>query len=74
MPSSSKLDDLSALELAGVAALLHNLYNGIENIMKQLLIAKQIDIPAGQNWHRDLLLKAVGEGFVTESTAEELKS
>jgi uncharacterized protein YutE (UPF0331/DUF86 family) len=73
MPDASRLKDLSELELAGAAALLHNMYNGVENVMKQLLLAHNHELPSGESWHRDLLLKVVSVGFVGESIAEELK-
>jgi uncharacterized protein YutE (UPF0331/DUF86 family) len=32
-----------------------------------------MEIPSGENWHRDLLLKAASAGFISESTNEDLK-
>lgn len=51
------------VEVTAVASVLHSFYNGLENIF--LAIAKGIDadIPAGSQWHRDLLIR------MTESTA-----
>lgn len=73
LPGASRVGDLSELELAGTAALLHNVYNGIENVVKQLFLAHNVELPSGPNWHRDLLMKSVSAGLVTESTAETLK-
>ena len=49
------LGSLSSLELAGVGALLHDFYNGMENILKQMLREDGVSVPSGPAWHRDLL-------------------
>lgn len=72
LPDSQELSTLSVLELAGVATLLHNFYNGIENIVKQILLDKNKIIPPGPSWHKDLLTLSVQNGIISESMKARL--
>ena len=50
-----KAKDPDFFELGALAMLLHSFYNGLENIFTR--VAKRIDVklPAGKNWHKELL-------------------
>ena len=71
---TSSLKTLSELELAGIGALLHNMYNGMENILKQALCAKAIDIPEGGAWHQQLLHEAMNQRIISQQCGDELKT
>lgn len=67
------LSELSALELAGLGAVLQSIYNGVENILKQVLKDRSFELPVGSFWHRDLLLLARQAGVLRERSIELLK-
>lgn len=73
IPANSDFSQLSELELAGVAALMHNFYNGIENILKQILQSKNIDLPQGSTWHQNLLITSLESKLISETLTNELK-
>lgn len=66
LPDYKKLPYLSTLELAGVAALLHNFYSGVENVLKQILKSKNIIIPTGDSWHKELLIISKENEIITD--------
>ena len=72
MPNYDALPQLSILELAGVATLLHNFYNGKENIIKRILVNKGFEIPQGTSWHKDLLNLAENEGVISNQLKVQL--
>lgn len=73
LPNSAKCGELSTLELAGVAAFLHNFYNGVENIIKQIMISDNTKVPTGPSWHRDLITRALERNIITGNTAKDLQ-
>jgi len=62
----------SIIELAAIATFLHNIYNGIENILKQTLKKKTIDVPKSQTWHKDLLNISVSFRVISAELSDEL--
>ncbi|MBN1860117.1 MAG: hypothetical protein JW840_01500 [Candidatus Thermoplasmatota archaeon] len=49
----------TVVELAAIATFIHNIYSGIENILKQVLKARGRNIPKSKTWHKDLLNDSV---------------
>ena len=68
----SNREDLSELELAGLATYIHNFYNGVENIIKQILKSKNVTFKDSPSWHRDLLLSASENNIISEEFYEVL--
>jgi uncharacterized protein YutE (UPF0331/DUF86 family) len=67
------LSQLSELELAGVATLLNNFYNGIENILKQACKNRSIELHDSPSWHQNLINSAVKEDIISEDLASDVK-
>jgi uncharacterized protein YutE (UPF0331/DUF86 family) len=65
-------EDLSIVELAASATFIHNVYGGIENILKQVLKEEGVTIAQTGSWHKELLNKAVSKEVITEKTSSEL--
>ena len=66
LPSPDRLPYEDQVYVAGVGALLNSICNGIENVLKQVLADKDIVVPSGPRWHRDLVDKARELGIVSE--------
>ncbi len=59
-------------ELAAMGSFIHNVYTGIENILKRILKFKQIIIPDSPSSHKDLLNQAVTIGLISPTLSDEL--
>jgi len=62
----------TVVERAALATFLHNVYSGIENILKQLLKATGTAIPNTPSWHKDLLNLTVSEKLISQNLANEI--
>jgi uncharacterized protein YutE (UPF0331/DUF86 family) len=72
LPGARRVNKLSVLELGGTASLLSSLYHGVENILKQGLLAIGVALPGGAAWHRDLLQSACSHGIVSSELRDRL--
>ncbi len=63
----------SVIELAATATFLHNVYTGIENILKQVFVSRSLAVPKSDTWHQDLLKRSTAAGFISPGLAQVLK-
>ena len=62
----------SVIELAAIGTFLHNIYNGIENILKRIIVSQNIEIPSSATWHKDLLILSSSIGAISETLSDNL--
>ena len=72
LPGARRVGQLSVLELGGTASLLSSLYHGVENILKQGLLASELALPSGAAWHRDLLQSACEQEVISTELRDRL--
>ncbi|MFH0814346.1 MAG: hypothetical protein V2A69_16145 [Pseudomonadota bacterium] len=72
LQSAMERKEKSVIELAAIGTFLHNIYSGMENILKQILQAKGTDIPTSATWHKDLLNLCLSAGILSEGLTDNL--
>jgi len=65
-------EEKTVIELAAIGTFLHNIYSGIENILKQIMKSKGIDVPKSDTWHKELLNLSVSQRTLSEQLADSL--
>jgi uncharacterized protein YutE (UPF0331/DUF86 family) len=65
--------DRTVVELTAAASFVSSVYNGMENILKQVLADRSIDIPKSGAWHQELLKRSVAEKVVSTELAQVLR-
>lgn len=65
-------EEKTVIELAAIGTFLHNIYSGIENILKQILKSKGIAVTKSDMWHKELLNVSVSHGILSEQLADSL--
>lgn len=69
---TAEREEKTVIELAAIGTFLHNIYNGIENILKQITVAKNVKVPRSDTWHKDLLNLSISMGIISEGLSDEL--
>lgn len=69
-----KKQKYSVAELAAAATFIHNCYNGIENILKRILVYSDVDTRKTATWHKDLLKTSLDKNIISEKIYSDLSN
>jgi len=58
--------------LVGIGAFLQNIYTGMENILKQILLHQNLPIPESPTWHKDLLNFAFDNKIISKEILDKI--
>jgi len=61
-------------DMAAIATFIHNCYNGMENVLKRILVFSDIDTKETATWHKDLLKTLLDKKIVSEKLYETLSN
>ncbi len=64
--------EYSVADLAAAATFIHNCYNGIENILKRILVHLDVDIRETPAWHKDLLKTSSDRKIISKNLYDAL--
>lgn len=67
-----KKQKYSVAELAAAATFIHNFYNGIENILKRVLVYLNVDTKETPTWHKDLLKTSLDKKIISDKFYDAL--
>lgn len=67
-----KKQKYSVAELAAAATFIHNFYNGIENILKRVLVCLNVDTKETPTWHKDLLKTSLDKKIISDKLYDAL--
>lgn len=70
--TASQREKMEMVVLAGIGAYINNVYNGIENILKQILNSKNIKVERSPSWHKDLIELSCSQGIIDGDTADRI--
>ncbi|HCU25265.1 MAG TPA: hypothetical protein DF383_09620, partial [Deltaproteobacteria bacterium] len=59
-------------QLAAISTFLHNIYNGLENILKRIALFRGVTLSRSSTWHKDLLLSSHKQGIFSEKSLNDL--